>query len=57
LLCPCGCWWWRKLCLQLGSITDFWPQVLLKTNPAWHQRSNETLPHTYNTVCWIHMDE
>jgi hypothetical protein len=27
LLCPCGCWWPRKLCLQwqLGSITDFWP--------------------------------
>jgi hypothetical protein len=25
LLCPCGCWWPRKLCWQLGSITDFGP--------------------------------
>jgi hypothetical protein len=26
LLCPCGCWWPRKLCWQLGSITDFVPK-------------------------------
>jgi hypothetical protein len=32
-------------------------QVLLKTNPAWHQRANETLPCPYNAVCWIHMEE
>jgi hypothetical protein len=30
---------------------------LLKTNPARHQRPNETLPCPYNTVCWIHMEE
>jgi hypothetical protein len=32
-------------------------QVLLKTNPAGHQRPNETLPHPYNGVCWIHMED
>jgi hypothetical protein len=47
----------RKLCWQLGSITDFLTQVLLKTNPAWHQRANETLPCPYNAVCCIHMEE
>jgi hypothetical protein len=57
LLCPCGCWWPRKLCLQLGSITDFLTQVLLKTNPAGPQRPNETSPCPYNAVCWIHMEE
>jgi hypothetical protein len=49
----------RKLCWQLGSITDFLTQVkvLMKTNPARHQRANETLPCRYNAVCWIHMEE
>jgi hypothetical protein len=55
LLCSCGCQWPQKLCWQLGSITDFWPQVLLKTNPAGHQRPNETPPHPYNAVCWMHI--
>jgi hypothetical protein len=32
-------------------------QVLLKTNPVWQQRANETLPCPYNAVCWIHMEE
>jgi hypothetical protein len=58
LLCPCG---WlvaaRKLCWQLGSITDFLTQVLLKTNPAWHQRANETIPCPWDAVCWIHMEQ
>jgi hypothetical protein len=58
LLCPCGCLWWpRILCWQLGSIIDFLTQVLLKTNPAWHQRANETIPCTYNAVCWVNMEE
>jgi hypothetical protein len=58
LLCPCGCWWPRKLCLhQLGSITDFGPQVLMKTNPPGHQRPNETPSCPYNAVFWIHMEE
>jgi hypothetical protein len=58
LLCPCGCWWPpRKLCWQLGSIIDFLTQVLLKTNPAWHQRSNEIIPCPYNAVCWILLEE
>jgi hypothetical protein len=30
---------------------------LLKTNPAGHQRHNETLSCPYNAVCWIHMEE
>jgi hypothetical protein len=38
-------------------ITDFGPQVLLKTNPAWHQRPNENPACPYNAVCWIHMEE
>ena len=35
---------------NLGSITDFLTQVLLKTNPARHRRANETLPCPYNAV-------
>jgi hypothetical protein len=32
-------------------------QVLPKTNPAGHQRSNETLSCPYNAVYWIHVEE
>jgi hypothetical protein len=32
-------------------------QVLLKINPAWHHRANETLPCPYSGVCWIHLEE
>jgi hypothetical protein len=41
------------------SITDHWfsTLVLLKINPAWHHRTNETPPCTYNGACWIHMEE
>jgi hypothetical protein len=60
VLCRLGCQWPQKFCWLLGSISDhhwFSSQVLLKINPAWHHRSNETLPCPYSGVCWIHMEE
>jgi hypothetical protein len=57
LLCPWDCQWPQKFCWLCGVHHWFSTQVLPKINPAWHHRSNETLPCPYNGVCWIHMKE
>jgi hypothetical protein len=46
-----------EIVLTAGAHRWFSTQVLLKINPAWHHRANETLPCPYNGLCWIHMEE
>jgi hypothetical protein len=46
----------KEIVLTAGTHHGFLTRVLLKTNPAQHQRANETLPCPYNAVCWIHME-
>ena len=45
----------KEIAPPAGIRHLFLTQVMLKTNPTWHQRTNETLPCPYNAVCWIHM--
>jgi hypothetical protein len=52
LLCPCGCWWPpRKLCWQLGSITDFLTQVLLK--PTLHDTKEPMKLFLVHTMLFV----
>jgi hypothetical protein len=44
--------------VRTAGVHHWFPaQVWLKINPEWHHRTNETLPCTYNGVCWIHMED
>jgi hypothetical protein len=44
-----------EIVLTAGIRHWFLTQVLLKTNPAWHQRPSETLPCPYNAVHCIYI--